>query len=108
VLKQLTHTQERKMGRYLNDSAIMRDGLRDKEEFLETFGAKISIQEFKKIVLTEESKDIPVVLIDNGFFTAALVADRQSEIDYVNSYDDVRPKTYYLVSKSDLKEELVC
>ena len=64
-----------------------------KESFLEREGVKVSK------ISWDDAKDgiLPVVLMDNGPFTAAGVCYSKRELEAFTDSHDYRPKKYYLV-----------
>lgn len=74
-----------------------------KEEFLRTNGLPPdSFEQFKD--WNERPKGmLPVVLVDNGWMTAAAIAYKPTELKAF-TYPDPRPKQYYYVSIDKLKE----
>lgn len=76
----------------------------EKEEFLEREGREVEsdyiTDNFKSL---KEKGMLPVVLCDNGRFTAAGVAYRESEFERFVRYDN-RPKKFYLVDIEKLKK----
>ena len=88
------------MGFYINP----KDGS-TKEDWLEEHGEPISRAE----VLMIDKFDVvmPVVLIDNGFFTAAGIGYSKEEVEaFAENVRDTRPKKYYVVKVADLKPYL--
>jgi hypothetical protein len=45
---------------------------------------------------------MPVVLLDNGYFTAAGIAYSRSEFEYFANPDDARPKYWFIVDVEKL------
>ena len=85
------------MGAYINPKDC------SKEEFLLNNAREVS-KEVVEFFDFEVQKDLmPVVLIDNGYFTAAGIAFSASERD-VFLKEDGRPKKYYLAEINDLLE----
>lgn len=64
-----------------------------KEEFLQREGTKFSPIEWKNV----PDDSLPVVLINNGFFTAAGIAYSKRELEAFIVPADRRPKSFYLV-----------
>lgn len=48
------------------------------------------------------STEVPVVLVDNGFFTAAGIAYDEREVNAFTQPDDKRSKVYFTVEKTKL------
>jgi hypothetical protein len=80
------------MGCYVNPKDM------SKERWLEQNGLVISTPRTWDFT----SDRLPVLLIDNGPFTAAAVAYKK-ELDYFNE-PDPRPRTWYAVRKAKLYE----
>jgi len=74
-----------------------------KEAFLEREGREVESdyisQNYKSI---KQKGELPVVLCDNGAFTAAGVAYTESEFERFVRYDN-RPKRFFIVSIEKLK-----
>ncbi|MBR3655258.1 MAG: hypothetical protein IKR34_02110 [Candidatus Gastranaerophilales bacterium] len=74
-----------------------------KEEFLKREGEEVEsdyiTQNFRFI---KKQDKLPVILVDNGPFTAAGVAYIESEFERFTRYDN-RPKRFYLVPIEKLK-----
>ena len=69
-----------------------------KEEFLLKHGKRVRTD------LEITDTHLPVCLVDNGYFTAAMVAFNEGEIEAMNSPGDRRPKTWYIVSREELRK----
>jgi len=88
------------MGCYVNPKDM------SKEEWLNGFGERVNDVDYDEAV---KMGCLPVVLLDNGIFTAAGVAYSKQEADEFTAPDDRRPKTFYHVRRellydvSDLK-----
>lgn len=82
------------MGWYINPEG------ETKEAFLRREGKEVKDIDWIKI----PQGQIPVVLIDNGFFTAAGIACSQDELHAFTLSDDPRPKTFYLVPTEKILE----
>lgn len=78
------------MGCYVNPPT------ESKEAFLQREGRRVSVNE---AAITET--EMPVCLVDNGFFRAAAVGYSEGEIQAF-AYPDGRPKTWYMVEQSKL------
>jgi hypothetical protein len=86
------------MGYYVNPQ----DG-RTKEEFLAERGREVT----RDVILRDAFKDkshTPVVMVDNGFFTAAAIAFDARELKAFTDLDDVRPHRYFFVPREELRE----
>ena len=68
-----------------------------KEEFLEKHGQRVKKEELKIV-----SDSLPVVLIDNGDFTAAGICYDEKELREFTDPQDYRPKKYYQVPREAL------
>jgi len=73
---------------------------RRKEEWLQEHGTIIT-DDFEWTAFDEDT--LPVVLIENGLFTAAGVAYSEAEYDLFMEPDG-RPRTVFAVSKKDIME----
>ena len=75
-----------------------------KEDFLEREGREVESDYISKnYKMIKEKGDLPVVLCDNGPFTAAGVAYTEREFERFVRYDN-RPKRFFIVSVEKLKE----
>lgn len=83
------------MGYYINPVGMT------KEQFLLSHGQRVSKAE-AKAAFSEDADSLPVVLINNGAFTAAGIAYDLDKFNALTRGDDPRPKAIYLVSKLDL------
>lgn len=89
------------MGLYINPT----DGS-TKEEFLAKYGRQVA-ETTASVYLklnTTSSEMLPVVLVDNVLFTAAGVCDTLEEFNAFTRPSDIRPKKFYLVPRSALRE----
>ena len=75
----------------------------EKEIWLETNG-KITRKEDIDFNKLQDSGYFPVVLVNNGLFTAAGIAFSESELERFTNPEDERPKTIYIVEKDKLFE----
>ncbi len=81
------------MGCYINPAN------ESKEAFLNRYGKRdVSGQ----IQITETH--VPVCLIDNGLFTAAMVFFHECEIEAMKHPSDRRPKTWYMVPRVEVRK----
>jgi len=80
------------MGCYVNPTN------ESKEEFLAREGRRVSVQD---AAITET--EMPVCLVDNGFFKAAAVGYCEDEIAAFANPDG-RPKTWFMVPQAKLLE----
>lgn len=85
------------MGSYVNPKT------ESKESFLTRKGVEMTIEEIKKFDFTDNTI-FPVILINNGIFTAAGVAFNKGELNEFTRPADPRPRKCYLVELEDLKE----
>ena len=81
------------MGCYVNPKG------ESKEAFLKREGRPIRQDEAE---ITNE--EYPVCLVDNGWMTAAGVADCQGELKAFTDPSDLRPKAWFMVSKAKLRD----
>ncbi len=81
------------MGAYVNPTG------QTKEEWLKENGKQI-----ERPILWEDVPDdhYPVILVDNGLFTAAAIAYSEKELLEFNNPADDRPKCYFIVSREKL------
>lgn len=84
------------MGCYVNPSN------QSKEEFLNQKGEEVSLIHANWGNIPEGF--LPVILVNNGPFTAAGVAFSKSEFEAFTMPNDYRPKQMFLVSIIELKE----
>lgn len=86
------------MGCYINPEGEA------KEEFLERVGEEV-VSDYisNSFSIIKEKGKLPVVLVDNGIFTAAGIAYCEGEFEAFVRYDG-RPKKFYLVDIEKLKE----
>lgn len=83
------------MGAYINPEG------QNKEEWLRDNGIQVNLIDI--LDWNNKPKDcLPVVFMDNGFFTAAGIAFSQRELDNFTSPEDSRPKVFYFVEISKL------
>lgn len=76
----------------------------EKEDFLEREGREVESDYISKnYKMIKEKGDLPVVLCDNGPFTAAGVAYTEREFERFVRYDN-RPKRFFIVSVEKLKD----
>lgn len=81
------------MGLYVNPNGM------SKEDWLESHGTEVSRDE---AVISDDS--LPVVLVDNGPFTAAGIGHSERELSaFLDSPMDQRPKRIFLCARSDLE-----
>lgn len=85
------------MGAYVNPKTM------SKEEWLSRNGTAVGdndlVPPFK---FFEVADSLPVVLVDNGAFTAAAIGFCEREYEYFTDGNDKRPKTIYTVLKDKL------
>lgn len=92
------------MGYYINPT----DGL-TKEEWLMKFGERKDGVVQQEVDTWNEIPEncLAVCLVDNGPFTAAAIAYKESEFEvFKDNTNDDRPKTWFLVEKEMLEEFL--
>ncbi len=89
------------MGLYINPQ----NG-QSKEAFLKERAEPINPQAFKTFDFTAEPSKLPIVLVDNGPFTAAGVAYNERERkEWLWVFDKhERPMSFYLIAKDDLRD----
>lgn len=82
------------MGFYINPS------IESKEDFLERVGTPIARED----VNLDDAHNglLPVVLVNNGPFTAAGIIYDERELREFTRDDDTRPRKYFLVEVNDL------
>lgn len=85
------------MGIYINPKN------ESKEQWLNKSAKSVSLDELH---LADYQTTFPVVLVNNGFFTAAAVADTPKELNRFVGYPDDRPMKYFLVTIDKLKTVL--
>lgn len=83
------------MGYYVNPPD------QSKESFLRQNGRAVSVSEARESFAT--GVEMPVVLMDNGMFTAAGIGFSLAEFDAFTHPSDTRPKTIFLVKKELLQ-----
>jgi hypothetical protein len=89
----MLHAEKRdEMGYYVNPRT------ESKEQFLAREGRSISPKWGE-----QKPDETIVVLIDNGFFTAAGIAYDEKEFQAFTSPTDNRPKTFYAVNTDKLR-----
>lgn len=79
------------MGYYINPPD------KTKEGFLAEYGERVSIND---LAITPEA--LPVILINNGPFTTAVIAYSEKELAAFTSPTDPRPRQYYMVPREAL------
>lgn len=84
------------MGYYINPND------RTKEQWLRENGEEVSPMLAKELAAANGSH-MPVVLINNGAFTAAGIAYDADELMAFTSPGDPRPKTFYSVPREKLQ-----
>jgi hypothetical protein len=89
----INNNKGNKMGYYINPTG------ETKEEFLRRKGITVS-NTFKWKERLPNT--LPVILIDNGYFTAAGIAYSEREFDGFLDPNDDRPKIMFLVNIEDL------
>lgn len=86
------------MGIYINPPD------QEKEEWLADNGEQVS-QEAAEAA--DYKTAFPVVLVNNGPFTAAGVADTPTELGAFTGVSDMRPKQFFLVEAGKLTDKIV-
>jgi len=86
------------MGYYVNPEEVT------KEEWLVKNATPLTEMLLVDWQAVRDENMLPVVLINNGAFTAAGIAFSKSELEAFTSPDDYRPKKYYKASTEKLKE----
>lgn len=82
------------MGAYINSPDI------SKEEWLKNHAVEVS---FDKMTWKETPKgNLPVILVHNGFFTAAVIAYSEVEFDVFMDVEDKRPKRFFYAEECKL------
>ncbi len=84
------------MGAYINPAS------ETKGSWLSREGKEIPLQEIKKH--EDFSNILPVILVDNGMFTAAAIGYSKGELDYFLRAKNERPKRYFLVEIKKLHQ----
>jgi len=84
------------MGAYINPT-----GGKTKEQWLTENATKVPEGASLKFESVPKGQ-LPVVLVDNGFFTAADIAFSARELEAFTGPDDGRPKEFYLAKVDDL------
>jgi hypothetical protein len=96
------------MGKYLDPKPQPGQSVdQAKYAFCEQHGKQISKEEFENTKLSFGSTHIPVCIVKNAFFSAALICDHQGEINYVRDNPDSRPKVYYSVGRKEIERYLL-
>lgn len=85
------------MGYYINPKGM------SKEQWLEKHGTKV-MDTPSLFKLATSTGRVPVILVDNGFFTAAAVAFSEEEYKVFTDPKDSRPRKVYTVPVNDLVE----
>ena len=82
------------MGLYINSPN------ETKEQFLEREGLEVPVVDWENI----PSDSLPVILMDNGMFTAAGIGFCEKEYNLLNDRKkDLRPKKIFIVKKDKIK-----
>jgi hypothetical protein len=94
--------EENTMGCYVNPKG------ETKEHWLLKKGITVTSKEARDLLREElKNKDIsvlPVILVNNGPFTAAAIAYSEKELEEFLRPEDLRKKWIYIVALEDLKE----
>lgn len=92
------------MGYYINPT----DGT-SKEQWLKRHGTRATPTEIGRLLESKRQDErfehmVPVCLVDNGWMTAAGIGYSVGEAShFLDTTDDGRPRTWYLVKRDDLK-----
>lgn len=86
------------MGLYINPPQ------ESKEAFLDQYGRMITYRDFINFDFT--TNEVPVCLVDNGFFTAAGIAYNEREIKAFTDPSDHRLKEFWAVPTECITEVL--
>lgn len=86
------------MGWYINPTTGQ-----TKEEYLAEHGRRVSEREFVAFSDFECGSELPVCLVNNGFFTAAAVGYNDRDVSAF-AQPDGRPKSYFMVPRTKLGE----
>jgi hypothetical protein len=84
------------MGTYINPPN------QSKEDFLMSKGKVVEVKELQALI--SDPDNVGVCLVNNGMFTAAVVAHDQREVTDFTSPKDDRDKMYFKVPRSDLRD----
>lgn len=94
------------MGLYINPLNM------EKEDFLQEHGTLVNPQDYENeregasaVWAARQLYELPVVLVDNGGFTAACVAYKEKElVEFLESPDDPRPMVVFMVNIDDIAQ----
>lgn len=81
---------------------IETDSSRNKANWIESNLNAVQCLNASTAKATASKDNIPVCVVDNGFFEAAAIIYSRREFDSVNRSDDYRPKTWLLVPVAEL------
>ena len=91
------------MGIYINPPDM------EKETFLQQHGTLVDPQDYEntegasQVWADRQLNELPVILIDNGPFTAACVAYKEGElVEFLETPGDNRPMVIYMVGIDDI------
>lgn len=88
------------MGVYLNPKKISKEEWLENKAYASDINHKLPFDEIIK------SGMLPVILVDNGPFTAAGIAYDEREYLYFTADDDPRPRKLYLAFINDLLDQV--
>lgn len=85
------------MGYYINPTN------QSKVEFCASRCREVTRAEFVNFDLAHRDIELPICLIDNGFFHALGIAYNQGELEAFGRWDDMREKHYFIAPLEILK-----
>jgi len=85
------------MGLYINPATS------SKEQWLKRYARQVDSASF---VYAEKTGQVPIILIDNGMFTACAVAYKESEFKEITRLSETRPRTFFYADTEELKNVL--
>jgi len=86
------------MGCYVNPNDM------EKEDWLFENNDNKDFEDYGSWKACFEERKLPVVLVHNGFFTAAAVAYNEDELKEFTRDDDPRPRKIFVIPMDKLKE----
>lgn len=87
------------MTQYLNPTTMT------KEAFLQKHGTQIPEVMLSSFVTEDRSENCVVVLVDNGFFSAAGIINGDRDVQDFTSPTDYRPRSFYVVKTAAINAE---